>query len=270
MNQPKSITLNDGQTHDLEFLLAQAKDDEFYYGYLGKSCLSSSLITSLLSSPKEYYQSINGINENSSALLVGGAIHVSLLEEYKLPQLYTFADVASRNTKAYKELAQTESRKVLTRPEWDLMAAVHSKLTKIDDFVDRLDLSETEVPAVGTIEGIAFRGKADMKDPVRGKVYDLKTTSSIKDFKRSAYKYNYDAQAYIYCTLFDIHYSDFEFLVVDKRTLEFGIFNVSSDAFERGREKVMKGIEVYVDFFHNKGLDEIEEIIDRYVIQDTI
>ena len=46
------ITLLNGETFSEKYLLEKMKDDEFYYGYLGKNALSSSSIKLLLDSPK--------------------------------------------------------------------------------------------------------------------------------------------------------------------------------------------------------------------------
>jgi hypothetical protein len=48
------IQLLDGERFRKEELLELMKDDEFYYGYLGKAALSSSSIKLLLDSPKKY------------------------------------------------------------------------------------------------------------------------------------------------------------------------------------------------------------------------
>ena len=61
--------------------------------------------------------------------------------------------------------------------------------------------AEFEVPAIEMIDGLPFRGKADI---IKGRtIIDLKTTSTnLKDFGYSADKYNYDMQCYLYMKLF--------------------------------------------------------------------
>ena len=264
------IKMLNGETYEKSGLIESAKEDDFYYGFLGRNALSSSSITSLLDSPQAYLDSITTKQKEVAAFLIGGAIHVSLLEEERLHKLYTQAPVSSRNTNAYKEMRQKEERKILTKPEWALMEKIQSKLQGLEEFKYRRELSITEVPAIGEVLGMPFRAKADMLDNVNGCVYDLKTTSSIKDFKRSAYKYNYDAQAYIYCTLFGVDFDRFEFLVVDKNTLEFGIFKVSEKAFDMGEKKVRQGIEIYKEFFLDKTQEEIKEAINNHILYDSI
>ena len=48
------IQLLNGETFREDEILELMKDDEFYYGYLGKAALSSSSIKLLLDSPKKY------------------------------------------------------------------------------------------------------------------------------------------------------------------------------------------------------------------------
>ena len=67
------------------------------------------------------------------------------------------------------------------------------------------------------IEGIAFRGKADiLRDDI---IVDLKTTTGIDTFRYSADKYGYDLQAFLYKELFG---KDMVFVAVDKKSCDIG------------------------------------------------
>ena len=126
------------------------------------------------------------------------------------------------------------------------------------DFCDAIyDVNNTyEVPAITKIMGVQWKGKADIVTP--DMLIDLKTTSNIKDFKYSARKYNYDSQAYIYQQLFD---KPLIFYVVDKITLQLGIFNPTVDFLERGKYKVERAVEVYNDFFAEGSVKSIEDFV---------
>lgn len=91
------------------------------------------------------------------------------------------------------------------------------------------------------------RGSQDFLD--RDRIVDLKTTTNIKDFSWSANKYGYDVQCYLYCNLFKKQYKDFHFLVLDKGSLDIGIFNCSEEFYYRGEEKVQKALDLYNKFF---------------------
>ena len=77
----------------------------------------------------------------------------------------------------------------------------------------------------------------------------IKTTTDIKGFSYSANKYGYDVQCYLYCNLFKKEYKDFHFLVLDKGSLDIGIFNCSEEFYYRGEEKVEKALDLYNKFF---------------------
>ena len=83
-------------------------------------------------------------------------------------------------------------------------------------------------------------------------VIDLKTTNDISKFKWSAYKYNYDSQAYIYKKIFGY---DLLFLVIDKNTQQIGIFDCSDKFYESGSDKVTRAIEVYELFYKTENFD---------------
>jgi len=78
----------------------------------------------------------------------------------------------------------------------------------------------------------------------------LKTSSSnLKDFHYSANKYGYDVQCYLYCNLFNKTHKEFYFLVLDKGSLDIGIFNCSEEFYYRGEQKVEKALDLYNKFF---------------------
>jgi hypothetical protein len=93
-------------------------------------------------------------------------------------------------------------------------------------------------------------------------VVDLKTTSSIDEFKWNARKYNYDSQAYIYQLLFG---KPMMFLVIEKKTGRMGMFTGNEDFYARGKEKMHRAIEVYNKFF---GEDSTLDIQNYYVKEE--
>ena len=92
---------------------------------------------------------------------------------------------------------------------------------------------------------------------------DIKTTASIKDFKYSAKKYNYDSQCYIYQTLWG---KPLVFYVIEKGTAELGVFRPSEDFIKGGEHKVERAIEVYDKFF---GENPVEDV-SSYFLEDTL
>ena len=90
----------------------------------------------------------------------------------------------------------------------------------------------------------------------------MKTTNNINAFQSSAYKYNYDSQAYIYSKMFGY---ELIFLVIDKKTHQLGLFDCSDRFLDSGQNKVAKAAQAYNEFFVNKDID-----ISQYYISKTL
>jgi hypothetical protein len=177
--------------------------------------------------------SFGASREDTPVFAKGRYFHQLILEPEKAKEVKSF-DASTRTTKGYKEYcSDNELPFVLLSKE----------LIEIESWADcmlgNLDFFEYEVPAVGEIEGFKWKGKADIVHP--DMLIDLKTTGDIDSFKWSARKYNYDSQAYIYGQLFG---KPLVFLVIDKTTKRLGMFRPTPDFLERGREKVIRAIEV--------------------------
>jgi hypothetical protein len=245
-----TITTFDGVFWDKQDILNQMHRDEFYFGYLGKNALSSSSCKDLLKNPSIYYNSINnkGGGETNDAFRVGNLFHYKLLEPKKWESLH-FVDVKSKNTNAYKFAVEEYGEAYTSEERYNAeqMAASFMGNSKASDFLRN---ARTEVPAIGEIEGIPFRGKAD----ILGGSYiaDLKSCSDIRRFKWDSFKFGYEIQCFIYCELFGISYKDFTFIAVDKSTHLVGIFECSKEFYYRGEEKTMEAIQIYKDFFIDK------------------
>ena len=103
----------------------------------------------------------------------------------------------------------------------------------VRDLSERLNSNVKNI-VIDTYNDLAFRGKADiLKD---GVVIDLKTTADIKGFERSANYFSYDLQAALYLELFGAF--DFEFVEVDKSTLDVGIFKCSYKFIDSCKRKL--------------------------------
>ena len=253
------ITTFDKKQWTKEDLLPKMYDDTFYYGYLGQNALSSSSCKKLLKSPKEYLKKDSG---SSAALVAGRIFHTILLEPEKVSEL-TIVDVASRNTKVFKEaLSNHDAQTVYTQREFNTADYLVKQIKKVNEVNEILDGCLFEIPEAMMFEGLPFRGKADVLG--FDSVIDVKTTSApIADFKWSADKYGYDLQAYLYLQMFGK--SDFKFIVIDKSNADVGIFECSDKFLERGKTKLYKAIDNYNKFF----VDQIESI-DQYVFKGLL
>jgi hypothetical protein len=231
-------------------VLTKLKDDVQYYGDFGKQYLSNSDIGTLLTNPKCF-----GLSRPDNANFAKGRLFHQLILEPEKANDWKFVDVASRNSKAYKEhVLESNVEVALLQKEADEIHHLVKVMMSNMDFYDviRNDGNEYEVPSVGEIEGVMWKGKADIVHPEM--IIDIKTTSKLDDFKWSARKYNYDSQCYIYQQLFG---KPLVFYVIDKTTGMLGIFRPTEDFIRGGREKVRKAVDVYNKFFSKDATEDI-------------
>ena len=241
--------------------LEKLKDDKHYYGKFGKQYLSNSDIITLLNDPKNFRKD----KEITKPMLLGRYFHTAMLEPEKLDDKeYWSIEASSRNTKLYKEELSKYGKSImmLTKEREGINQAIHSMKNNLefyDDIYD--DGNEFEVPIIHEVMGMMWKGKAD----IVGKeiLIDLKTTSNIKDFKYSARKYNYDSQAYLYQQFFN---KPLVFYVVDKLTLELGVYHPSETFLMYGKEKVERAIEVYNKFYSKDAKEDIENYIIKEIL----
>lgn len=238
-------------------IIEKLREDEHYYGEFGKQFLSNSDISTLLKNPLALGQQ----RDMNPAFLVGGYFHTAILEPDKLKK-YKVIEASTRNTKKYKEISDGEM--CLLQHEVDKIEVLIEKVLANDVCKGLIQPSkyEYELPGVTNINGVKWKGKADIINHDDKLIIDLKTTADLEGFRWSASKYNYDSQAYIYQKIFGY---DMVFIAVDKTTHQIGIFDCSPQFLERGREKVEKAIEAYELFYNN---DDFEA--RNYFINETL
>ena len=254
------ITLLNGEHWGKEELIAQMYDDEFYYGHLGKHALSSSSLKMILKSPKTYRNvtKYGDPNSNSPALSAGKLAHWMVLEPHKIDTLH-FVDASTKNTNKYKDTKEKYGE-VFLISEKKSAERLTDAVLRNEGALRLLTNSEFEIPEIDMLEGLPFRGKADI---IQGDtIIDYKTTAELSSFKWSADKYGYDLQAYMYLRLFNK--KKFTFLVIDKASTDIGIFEVSDDFIARGEQKFIQAVDNYKYFFQD-GND-----LDQYVMRGIL
>jgi hypothetical protein len=239
----------------MDKIIEKLRNDEHYYGEFGKKYLSNSDIGTLLKNPLLLGQP----SKPTSAFLVGGYFHTAILEPDKLKK-YRIIQSSTRNTKVYKEMSGGEL--CLLQHEVDMIDVMSDKIlnNKICKDLIRGNNVEYEKPGVTELEGNMWKGKADIINHDERLVIDLKTTNDIMAFSRSAWKYNYDSQAYIYSKLFGY---EMLFIVIDKNTHQIGLYDCSPDFLERGLDKVKKATEAYELFYKTKNFDASQYFINK-------
>jgi hypothetical protein len=240
-------------------ILELLKDDKEYYGGIGRNFLSNSDIGTLLNNPKYF-----GVpREDNKAFMDGRYFHQLILEPEKA-KLTPFVDVSTRTTNAYKEYCKENNLPFcMLKKEMEdiegLVRIINGNITFFDEIYK--EGNQYEVPAVKEIQGMMWKGKADII--TNDAIIDLKTTSDIDKFKWNAKKYNYDSQCYIYQELFG---KPLVFFTIDKTTGVLGIFRPTPDFVKSGEEKVARAIAVYNKYFGENQTDNI----DNYFIDEFL
>ena len=235
------------------------RDDHEYYRGIGKDYLSNSDIKVLLSNPKAFRQE----QEDSKNLAEGRLFHQLLLEPNKVDKVLS-VDVSTRNTKEYKAFCADNgiTFALLTKEVediYELVSVMKSNIFFYDDIYRDGNLYEE--PAIGEIKGLKWKGKADIITD--DYIIDLKTTSDITQFKWSAKRYCYDSQCYIYQQLFG---KPLYFYVIDKETLQLGVFKPTENFIRGGEQKVEKAISIYETYFGPNATEDI----DNFFINETL
>lgn len=236
-------------------VVEKLRDDNLYYGDYGKKFLSNSDIATLFSNPL----ALGEPSKQSAAFLVGKYFHTAILEPDKLKS-FKIIKSTTRNTKVYKELSGGEL--CLLEHEVDKIEAMTDTImqNKVCKDLIRGAKVEYEQPGVTELFGNKWKGKADIVNHDDKVIVDLKTTSDINKFKSSAYRYNYDSQAYIYQQLFGY---EFIFIVIDKNSNQIGIFDCSNEFLDRGQLKVEKASEIYDLFYKTQDFDPKQYFINK-------
>lgn len=238
-----------------EDVLKKLEIDEHYYGNFGKKYLSNSDISTLLTNPLALGQPQKPI----PAFLVGGYFHTAILEPEKLNK-FKIVESTTRNTKAYKEISGGEL--CLLQHEVDKIELMTEKVLANNvckDLIRGTDV-DYERPGITELEGLKWKGKADIVNHDEKLIIDLKTTADLNKFRWSASKYNYDSQAYIYSKLFGY---EFVFIVIDKSTHNIGIFDCSPEFYSRGEDKVKRASEQYKLFYQSEDFDPQQFFINE-------
>ncbi len=238
-------------------IIEKLRNDDNYYGKFGQTYLSNSDIYALLNNPLDFKKQ----KPKTPALVIGGYFHTCILEPHKLDK-FKISKSKTRNTKEYKELSDGDI--CLLEKEADEIQLMRENVMDNDLFRQLIQDGkvEYEVPGIVELEDKMWKGKADIINHTEQVIIDLKTTGNINSFSSSAFKFNYDSQAYIYSKMFGY---ELIFLVIDKNTHQLGLFDCSDRFIQSGANKVAKAVQVYNEFFVNNGSD-----ISQYYISKTL
>ena len=242
-----TIKLLDGSEWKIKDILKKMEDNSFYYGFLGKNTLSSSVAKKLMVSADDYIQDINNPkNSDIKPFRDGRLIHVSILESDKLNDYYNFVDVASRRNKEFKLAKEnSEGKEIMLEKERIWADGLKEVVLKDPEVKEYITNGECEKSGIGYVMGSPFRGKADCL--YEDKIIDLKTTSDIDNWEYNSYFYGYDIQSYIYTQLFNK--DEFVFVIIDKRNNKLKIHKATDDFISSGKRKLKRAVQNYIGHF---------------------
>jgi hypothetical protein len=200
------------------------REDNNYYGDYGSQWLSNSDVKILLENPENFKKRRKADSNN---LIYGSYFHALINEPDKVKD-FVVIDSSRRGIKKFNEEFDSER-----------FDSPYEVLLK-KEAVDAEELANL------------MKSKVDVDMP--GFIYDLKTTSDIHKFKRSAYIYGYDSQAYIYEKLTG---KRFEFLVACKTNKILGRFDCSDEFILSGERKVERAIAVWREYFSEEKTKDI-------------
>ena len=245
----ETIKLLNNEEFKVKDILSKMDDDSFYYGYLGKNALSSSMCKSLLESPETYANKLKEPpkSKEPQPFRDGRLIHLLALEPHRIDEL-TIID-STKGSNLYKLAVQEKpAQSVYTRAELNRCQEIADAVLESIEYQELVKGAKFEIPAIANYNGLPFRGKADIL--LDGVVCDIKTTSDISTFEQAALLYNYDLQAALYLELFDSF--EFKYAVVDKRSKEVGFFEFNDEFIESGYAKLDLATENYYKYLENK------------------
>jgi exodeoxyribonuclease VIII len=223
--------------------------------YHGVHALSSSSLKRLAQSPAHLISYWQNPPEQTADMRFGSAVHALKHGDQKV----LVCDVSTRNTKAYKEMAQANPGAII------LLTDEHQNALRVADALEKhprvrecYSNGRAEVSAFWTCPetGVKCKARADyLRDD--GLVVDLKTAkdASFSAFQRSImdFKYHWQSAHYLggFSLLLGKQLENFAHIVVEKEE-PYGIvvYVLDDGSLAKAREDVRKLKERYAECLH--------------------
>lgn len=253
---------------DIKKTIELLRDDNNYYGEIGKQFLSASDIKTLVSTPDQYGVSL----DEDTNLLKGTYLHRRLLQPELLDNMI-IVDATTRTTKVYKEIVAEHTLEGLPKPifllkkETEELELLAMKAESNHEFVDALQSNmqpfEVEEPMIGEVMGYWFKAKADRKNQHRGFIADIKTARSLSSFVSQFRAFGYHGTAYVYSKLFGM---PVRFYVISKEDGRLGVYDVSEETLAAGEEYVRWGLEKLEMYYGSNPTESIEQYYEYKIV----
>ncbi len=200
----------------------------------------------LLSESVLHYENKELFQLESDALTLGSAVHKLVLEPESFNDDYVIEDFEgaelNKNSTAYKDakkkwLEAVGDREILSIDLFEQVTKMARNVKAIAGGLLQGGVAETAF--FGEIDGIDVKCKADYYIESLGVVIDLKTTKSIKEFKKSILEYGYGTQSAFYTDVINStgHKAErFVFILVETtKPYMVSVQEMSIESIEEGR-----------------------------------
>ena len=253
-------------------------DDKVYFA--DKTHVSCSMLKNLLKSPADFRAYLDSPPEATPAMTFGSAFHCMALEPHKFNDQFYILDtelrpekekgMTSTINKKWKMVelshAQSVGKSIISVKDLDKIDAMCMSLFHHPKVMELISQAEKEQAVTWTTDkGIKCKGKLDLKS--FDFIADIKTTAEfggLDKFKYDCKKYHYDMQAAFYSDAVGL--DQFKFIVIGKNfPYNVGIFDVSPEFLESGRQKYKYTLEMYDKYFVS-----CTEEIDSYIEEGTL
>lgn len=190
--------------------------------------------------------------EQTQALALGSALHKLVLERESFNSEYAVLENCDRRTKAgkayYDEFCQKNAGKeILSADIFAQICAMEQSIYSIPRVRELLSSGVAEKPFFAELNGAKCKCKVDFLSTSANALIDVKTTSSLKDFKRAMGAFGYFTQASFYADILEKNgiQIDSVFFIVVEKTAPFltGIFRIDYADLDGGREIYSKRLE---------------------------
>jgi hypothetical protein len=218
-------------------------------------------------SPEYFRFMMNNPQPATPAMKFGSAFHMNVLQPQEFNKGYAVSPKFDRRTKQGKEdyaefIKNNVLKTIISEDDYHLIEQMTDKLMRDSDAKTLISAGDKERIIVWNNEeyNVNCKGMLDVYREDSDIIIDLKTTSDIDKFRWSASKFNYDSQAYIYSNLFGY---EMLFMVIDKETLQIGLFDCSPQFYESGEDKVRRATDAYDLFYKTEDFDSKQFLITK-------
>jgi len=205
----------------------------------------------------------------SESITLGSAVHKLVLEPDSFNEDFIIEDFdgaeLNKNSKAYKEakkkwLESVGDREILSKDLFEQVTKMARNVKAIAGGLLQNGLPERAF--FSEFDGIAVKCKADYYIESAGIVIDLKTTKSIKDFKKSVLEYGYGTQSAFYTDVIRSlgkKADRFVFILVEtKKPYMVSVQEMSLESLEEGRSIYSEHLQTLQDYEKNNVVNVVK------------